>query len=582
MDGHERFEQLERALIAGHITRRAFIVGAVATGLVAAGAVQALAAELDGMRAVQARNTASLKRSYDYIVVGAGSAGCALVGTLATKSSARILLIEAGDWDTAPSVEDPRLWFTNLGTDRAWNDLSVPRPAVNNRAIPEYTGRVVGGGSSINATIWTRPFKADLDHWAAVTGDPRWGYRHGRALLKSVEDWQGTPNRTFRGTGGPVWVQPAADPLPLATAALEGFREVGLPVVDDLNTERELTGNGFGYMNQIIKDGRRNSMARAFLYPVLSQKNVTLLVNTQVNRVVLKGDRAVGVDCVRDGKVVSFHAHDEVILSAGGFNTPKLLMLSGIGDETDLRAVNIPVRVHAPEVGKNVQDHILHGGCLYEAPEPFEYRNSAANVSGYLKTDARLELPDVSLVQIELPYASDVIAEQYKPPPTSWALCAGLVTPKSRGTVRLRSADPTARPIVDMKFLSHPDDVAALERSIEIARSVAASAAMKPFVVREVAPGRTLTGKELANFVRDGATTYFHASGACRMGKDRRAVVDPELRVNGLRNLRIADSTIMPRIAAEPTMPACVLIGLRLAEMLTASHAHLRTQEQPR
>ena len=167
MDGHERFEQLERALIAGHITRRAFIVGAVATGLVAAGAVQALAAELDGMRAVQARNTASLKRSYDYIVVGAGSAGCALVGTLAKKSSARILLIEAGDWDTAPSVEDPRLWFTNLGTDRAWNDLSVPRPAVNNRAIPEYTGRVVGGGSSINATIWTRPFKADLD-----TGPP--------------------------------------------------------------------------------------------------------------------------------------------------------------------------------------------------------------------------------------------------------------------------------------------------------------------------------------------------------------------------------------------------------------------------
>ena len=214
--------------------------------------------------------------------------------------------------------------------------------AVNNRAIPEYTGRVVGGGSSINATIWTRPFKADLDHWAAVTGDPRWGYRHGRALLKSVEDWQGTPNRIFRGTGGPVWVQPAADPLPLATAALEGFREVGLPVVDDLNTERELTGNGFGYMNQIIKDGRRNSMARAFLYPVLGQKNVTLLVNTQVNRVVLKGDRAVGVECVRDGKVVSFHAHDEVILSAGGFNTPKLLMLSGIGDETDLRAVNIP------------------------------------------------------------------------------------------------------------------------------------------------------------------------------------------------------------------------------------------------
>jgi choline dehydrogenase len=580
VDADQRLDRLERALIAGRIDRRTFIVGAMATGLLATGTAQALAGELDGIREAQARRLASLKRSYDYVVVGAGSAGCALVGTLAKECSARILLIEAGGWDTVPAVEDPRLWFTNLGTERAWNDVAIPKPAVNDRAIPEYTGRVVGGGSSINATIWARPFKADLDHWAAESGDSGWGYRHGRTLLKSVEDWQGTPNPTFRGTGGPAWVQPAADPLPLATAALDGCREIGLPVVDDLNTERELTGNGFGYMNQIIKHGRRHSMARAFLYPVLTRENVTLLVNTQVNRVVLKGDRAVGVECVRDGQTLFFRAHREVILSTGGFNTPKLLMLSGIGHEAELRAVNIPVRVHAPEVGKNVQDHILHGGCLYEAPKPFVYRNSAANVSGYLKTDARLERPDVSIVQIELPYASDVIAAQYKPPPTSWALCAGLVAPKSRGTVRLRSANPADRPIVDMRFLSHPRDVAYLERSIEIARAIAASAAMKPFVVREVAPGRTLNGKELADFVRNGATTYFHSSGACRMGKDDRAVVDSQLRVNGVRNLRIADSTIMPRIVSVPTMPACVLIGLRLAEILTAPRHASRARER--
>jgi choline dehydrogenase len=247
-------------------------------------------------------------------------------------------------------------------------------------------------------------------------------------------------------------------------------------------------------------------------------------------------------------------------------------MLSGVGHRKELEDLNIPVHVHSPEVGKNVQDHILHGGCLYEAPEPFEYTNSAANVSGYYKTDPSLELPDVSLVQIEIPYASEVIAEQYPPPPNTWALCAGLVAPKSRGTVKLRSADPTDRPIVDMRFLSHPDDVAALERSIAIARSVAASDAMRPYVVREVAPGADLHGEELANFVRDGATTYFHSSGACRMGHDDKAVVDADLRVNGVRNLRIADSTIMPRIVAVPTMPACVLIGLRMAEILTDRH----------
>ena len=328
-------------------------------------------------------------------------------------------------------------------------------------------------------------------------------------------------------------------------------------------------------MNQIIRDGRRQSIARAFLYPVLKRDNVTVLVSTHVNRVLFKRRRATGVECVRDGKLVSFRAEREVILATGGFNTPKLLMLSGIGDRAELRAAGIDPLVHSPEVGKNVQDHILHGGCLYEAPEPFEYRNSAANVSGYFKTDPSFELPDVSLVQIELPYASEVVAAQYSPPPTSWALCAGLVAPQSRGTARLRSNNPADRPIVDMQFLSHPEDVEALKRSIGLARAVAASSAMRPFVVREVAPGRDLNDAELANFVRDGATTYFHSSGACRMGQDDRAVVDAELRVNGVENLRIADSTVMPRIVAAPTMPACVLIGMRMAELLAPNgHSH--------
>ena len=321
----------------------------------------------------------------------------------------------------------------------------------------------------------------------------------------------------------------------MATACLEGFRELGLPVLDDLNGEREITGEGFAYMNQIIKHGRRHSMARAFLYPVLAQENVTVLVNTQVNRVILEHGRAVGVECVRNGKTQTFRTHREIILSTGGFNTPKLLMLSGIGPKAELRAFNIPVHVDSPNVGENVQDHVLHGGCLYEAPEPFVYTNSAANVSGYYKTDPSFELPDVSIVEIELPYASPVIAEEFPPPPNTWALCGGLVTPQSRGTVKLRSANPADRPIVDMRFLSHPDDVVKLERSIKIAREAAATAALKPFVVREVAPGRTLKGKELVNFVRNGTTTYFHSSGACRMGKDEAAVVDPQLRVNGVR-----------------------------------------------
>ncbi|QDG93887.1 GMC family oxidoreductase (plasmid) [Rhizobium sp. NIBRBAC000502774] len=564
----ERMERLERSLIAGRISRRGFIQAALATGLVTASGIEALADELDDIRANQDKRRAALANAYDYIVVGTGTAGCSLVGTLAKNSSARILVLEAGGWDTAPSVQDPRMWFTNLGTERDWGDVAIPGPGVNNRAIPEHTGRVVGGGSSINATIWSRPFKADLDHWAAESGDPKWGYDNSLNIFKRVENWQGKSNPKYRGNGGPVWVQQAHDPLPLATRALDGCREVGLPVVDDLNGEREETGNGFGLMNQIIKEGKRHNMAKAFLYPVLAQENVTLLVGAQVQKVLIEGDRAVGVEFIQDGKLVTVSADREIILSAGGFNTPQILMLSGIGGEADLKAVGIKTLVDSREVGRNVQDHILHGGCLFEAPSAFEYRNSAANVSGYYKTRSDLELPDVSIVQIEIPYASDAIAKQYNPPPTSWALCGGLVTPKSRGTIKLRSSKAADRPIVDMQFLSHPDDVKALSQSIEIARSIANSKAMKEFVVREVAPGKKFEGEALANFVRDGATTYFHASGACRMGKDEKAVVDGQLRVKGIRNLRIADSTIMPRIVAVPTMPACVLIGQRMAEIL--------------
>lgn len=562
-------ERLEQGLLSGRISRRQFVTTALATGVLAATTIHALADELEDIREKQKARLANLPESFDYIVVGSGSAGCALVGTLAAKTDGNILLIEAGDWDTAPSIDDPKIWFTNLGTERDWGDVAVPSAGVNNRAIPEHTGRVVGGGSSINATIWARPTKADMDHWASVTGDASWGYEASREIFKRIENWQGPANAEFRGTGGPVWVQPAADVLPLVDATLKAIAEAGYPVVDDLNTSREIEDKGFGLMNQIIKDGRRNSMARAFLYPVLGMENVTLLVNTSVNRVVVEGDAAVGIECTRDGQTVTFRAAREVILSAGGFNTPKILMLSGIGDEAELATHGIATVLNAPEVGKNVQDHILHGGCLFEAPDPIDYRNSAANISGYFKTDDALDHPDVSVVQIEIPYASEVIAKEYAPPPNTWALCGGLVAPKSRGTVKLASADPTARPVVDMQFLSHPDDVEYLARSIKVAREIAAAPSLKPFVVREVAPGKDLEGEELANFVRNGATTYFHSAGACRMGSDDKAVVNAQLQVNGIRNLRIADSTIMPRIVTVPTMPACAMIGVHMADLLS-------------
>ncbi len=562
-------DRLERALIAGRISRRDFIRAAAAAGL-AGSSLHVLADEMDAIRANQAERALKLRAAYDYIVVGTGSGGSALVGRLAAaRPEASILVLEAGDWDTAASVLDPSVWFTNLGTERDWQFVSNPSSSTNNRAIEEHMGKVVGGGSSINATIWARPFKNDLDHWASESGDKAWGYEHGLSIYRRMENWQGKPDARYRGQGGPVWCQHAANPHPLAPAMLEACRAMGLPVLDDLNGAREEGAGGFALMNQIIREGRRQSMARSYLYPVLSRKNVTLLVNTHVDRLTFAGHRATGVEIGGGAGPRRIQAKAEVILCSGGINTPKLLMLSGIGDQVQLRAHGIKTLVHAPQVGQNFQDHILHGGCIWEPKEHIPHRNSAANASGFVKSQASLASPDINLVQIELPYASDVVGKRYAPPNTSWALCAGLVAPKSRGEVRLKSANPADRPSVDARFLSHADDVKALAYGIALAREIGNSPAMSDFVKREVAPGQKLTGQDMENFVRDGATTYFHQAGTCRMGKDNQAVVDARLRVNGIKNLRIADSSIMPRIASVATMASCALIGERMAEILT-------------
>jgi choline dehydrogenase len=560
-------ERLERALIAGRLNRRGFMRAATAAGFGTMG-LSALADQLDAIRANQNERSAKLQVAYDYVVVGSGSAACALVGRLATRKEASILMIEAGDWDTAPSVMDPSVWFTNLGTERDWGDVAIASSSTNNRAIPEHMGRVVGGGSSINATIWARPFKNDLEHWAQATGDKTWGYESGLGIYRRMENWQGKVDARYRGQNGPVWCQPAHNPHPLANGLLQACKSLGYPVFEDQNGKREEGGIGFALMNQIIRDGRRQSMARSYLYPVLSRPNVTVVVNTHVDKLALSGTRVTGVHINRGGAQSVIGANTEVIICSGGINTPKLLMLSGIGDDVQLRQHGIKTVVDSKQVGKNFQDHLLHGGCIFEPKEHIPHRNSAANAAGFLKSQSSLASPDVNIVQIELPYASDVVAKQYAPPGTSWALCAGLVAPKSRGEIKLRSADPKDRPIVDARFLSHPDDVKALAFGIEVSRDIGNSAAMKDFVKREVAPGKKLQGKEMEDFVRNGATTYFHQSGTCRMGKDKEAVVDAQLRVNGVQGLRIADSSIMPRIASVATMATCALIGERMADIL--------------
>jgi choline dehydrogenase len=245
-------------------------------------------------------------------------------------------------------------------------------------------------------------------------------------------------------------------------------------------------------------------------------------------------------------------------------------MLSGIGDRNHLAEHGIASVLHAPEVGRNFHDHILHGGCIWESPEPMAHRNSGANASGFWKSDAALDRPDMNIVQIELPYASDVIAKEYAPPGNAWALCAGLVDPRSRGDVRLASADPAAKPVVTANFLSDPQDVKSLKAGIDLCRQIGNDPALSRWVKREAVPGRDLDDEAKTQFVRNGATTFFHQVGTARMGRDDTAVVGPDLKLKGMDGLRIVDGSIMPRIVTCATMATCVFIGERGAELILA------------
>lgn len=564
-------DKLDGSLTKGLVNRREYLQFSLALGVGLVGAT-AVADKLAAGQQNQAGNAAAAKNhaSYDVIICGAGTSGCTLAGRL-VAAGLKVLQIEAGNWDDVESVRKPGLWFTNLGGPLDWGDIAVPTPSVNNLPIASHMAKVLGGGSSINATIWVRPPKADFDGWAQIAGDTKWNHDSATEVFKRVEDWHG-PASINRGTGGPVWVQRAEGVLSLSTDMLQACRNQGLPVFEDLNGQRELGIGGFALMNQIIKEGRRVNMAQAYVYPILDHPNYTLLTGTRVLRLISNGRNVRGVRVAgSDGSSRDYFADGEVVLSMGAIRTPQVLMLSGIGDREHLTTMGIKTQLNAPEVGRNLDDHILHGGVIWETLEPYDYVNSAANASGFWKSRPDLDRPDLNMVQIELPYASETIAQQYNPPGNSWALCAGLVNPKSRGTVRLSSADPTAKPVVRANFLEHPDDVTALKAGIDLARRIGNDSAMAGWSKREVAPGRDLDDVAKADFVRNGTTTFFHQVGTARMGTDNAAVVSSDLTVNGMHNLRIVDGSIMPRIVTCATMATCVFIGERGADEITST-----------
>jgi choline dehydrogenase len=522
------------------------------------------------VRINQQKLAAELKSHYDFIVCGSGSSGSVVARRLAENPEVSVLLLEAGGSDDVPSVREAGQWPLNLGSERDWGFTDHPNPHLNGRSIPLSMGKVLGGGSSINVMAWARGHKNDWDFFAREADDPAWSYESVLNIYRRIEDWHGAPDPSYRGAGGPVFVQPAPDSSPIAPAMVEGARSAGIPTFESHNGRMMESGGGASILDVRIRNGKRLSAFRSYTFPCMDRPNLTVLTAALVTRVTLEGKRATGVEIAYDGKSVRIGAGSEVVLSLGAIHTPKVLMQSGIGDGSELQRLGIHAVQHLPGVGQNFQDH-FGIGCIWEYQQPLAPRNNAGEATFFWKSNPALDTPDLQTCQIEVPLCSPETAARFNPPAASWTLYGAVVRPKSRGRIRLTGPNPYDPVQIEANMLSHPDDMKAAVTCVELCREIGNSAPLRPYTRREVMPGN-LKGAELEHFIRDEAGTYHHQTCTAKMGRDSLSVVDAHLKVCGIDNLRIADGSIMPRVMTGNTMAACIIIGERAGQMLRAEH----------
>jgi len=538
-------------------------------------------------------STTPAAQTFDYIVVGAGAAGCVVASRLSEDPSVRVCLLEAGGPDTSVLIHAPMGFAVSAPLKmHNWNYQTVPQPGFKGRRGYQPRGKVMGGSTSINAMVYTRGHRADYDHWANL-GNPGWSYEEVLPLFKRAEHNHCVGENAYRGTSGPLQVNYLRSPSPINEVFLQACEQTGLPRTADYNGAQQL---GCGPTQAMQANGERCSAAKAYITPHLARSNLTVITQAHTRRVLTDGKRAIGVEYEQGGQVRQLNAAREVILSAGAFGSPQLLMLSGIGPQEQLQAHGIATVHTLPGVGHNLQDHVttvlIQRTARTEAAMGISLRGLAdvvkaisqwrnkrigwitsnvAESQGFLKTDPSADKPD-----IQLALCTGIIDDHNRKIHLGhgYTLHVTLCRPKSRGRVTLQSAKSTDAPVIDVGFFSHPDDMATLVKGTQIGLDILHARPFDAYRGEMLYPVERNNPAQIESFLRDHSDTEYHPCGTCKMGphSDPMAVVDAELRVHGVQGLRVADASIMPTLTGGNTTAPTIMIGEKAAELIRSGH----------
>ncbi len=496
----------------------------------------------------------------DFIVVGAGASGSVVARRLLDRGYS-VHVLEAGPADINPDIHISSRWPALLHSGQDWAFMTTPQRHANNRRLYWLRGKVLGGSSSLNGQIYIRGHRSDYDEWAQL-GCKGWDFESILPLFLRSEDHVDGASR-WHGAGGPLPVERITRPNPTSVAFIDAASALGHPVIDDFNGPRQA---GVGYSQVTTRNGRRASAWRSFMAPVRGNPRLAVTTGALVHHAVIRGGRAVGVQYSARGQILQASADSEVVLCAGTVGSPKLLMLSGIGPAEHLTEIGVKATVDLPGVGENLHDHLLVSN-IYEAARPMEPPHHNLLECQLFTSTAywRGPGPDLQPLFMHLVYP----AEGYPVPRNGYTIAPSIIRPRSRGILRLVSADPAAAPRCDPNVLAEPYDVEALVDAVEICREIGASAAFDEWRYAEVAPGPAArTRDHLRAYVRRAVGSYHHQVGTCRMGVDDDAVVTPDLRVRGVAGLRVADVSVMPSITAGNTHAPAIMIGEKASDLI--------------